>query len=81
MSAEDKNEMIIYCQTIDANCNDCKHFNPNGVRKEVYLPSLFGVQKQKAREGTCNKHNQIVYGTSNQYQGNSCFEHRRNDSL
>jgi hypothetical protein len=52
------------CQTIDANCNDCKNYQ----RKR---------NLQNTSTGHCVKLNIPVTGSPNKWQGNECFEHRR----
>lgn len=55
----------ITCQTIDANCNDCKFFN-RGARLAKGVDS-----------GTCSLFNKEVKAVPNTWQGNPCFIHRK----
>lgn len=56
---------IIECQTIDADCNDCKHFKRDKVVNEGTIL------------GTCLKYGDAVYAHPNFCSGHKCFEHRR----
>jgi len=75
------------CQTIDANCNDCKHYD----RKGAHLPPktvswIFDKNMKKVSVthqtdvfygGKCLKFNKIVEASPNEWKGLKCFEHRR----
>lgn len=53
------------CQTIDADCNDCRHFERQGkVSKDIF-------------EGECTQFNKPVRAYPNFATGMECFEHRR----
>lgn len=62
---EYRNNESVECQTVDANCNDCKHF----TRRNELAKGLYG--------GTCAKLNKDVKASVNTFAGNECFEHRR----
>lgn len=59
---------IVEMQTIDADCNDCRHFHRGQMRKGLGL-SCF--------EGHCGYHDKPVLAWPMQYSGHSCFEHRK----
>ena len=53
------------CQTIDADCNDCRHFQRGQlVGKEVW-------------SGHCQKFNHKTRAYPKKWTGRECFEHRR----
>jgi hypothetical protein len=56
------------CQIIDADCNDCKHFN----RGESLASGV-----SAAWSGQCLKYDKPVVAYPNKATGNECFEHRR----
>jgi hypothetical protein len=73
------------CQTIDADCNDCKHYlrgklankvvdvlkTKDGRKEEVtFQPNIFVG-------GTCQKFNVPTNASPNKWTGFACFEHRR----
>jgi hypothetical protein len=73
------------CQTIDADCNDCRHYRrgklapktisltktPDGRIVEVsYQPNIF-------LGGHCLKFNKPTLAHPNKWTGLECFEHRR----
>lgn len=75
---------VIECQTIDADCNDCRHFKrgslaplrisltktTDGRIVEVpYQANLF--------TGTCLKFNKPTIAQPNKWSGHECFEHRK----
>jgi len=79
----ERNEAIS-CQTIDADCNDCKHFKrgkladksssqiktPDGRTETVtFQPNWF--------HGDCLKFNRPTIAQPNKWSGLECFEHRR----
>lgn len=54
------------CQTIDADCNDCKHFERlNAIATGVFI-------------GNCKKLNKETKAYVNVVRDYECFEHRRN---
>jgi len=59
---------IIELQKIDADCNDCRHFQ-RGAANKVGGLTVF--------KGTCKKTGAEVNAWPTQYSGHSCFEHRR----
>jgi len=73
------------CQVIDADCNDCRHYQrgklaprvishlkkPDGTTAEVsHQPNIF-------LGGQCLKFNKAVVAQPNKWSGLECFEHRR----
>lgn len=53
------------CQTIDADCNDCRHFRRGQlVGKEVW-------------DGLCQKYDCETRAYPKKWTGHECFEHRR----
>lgn len=60
----------IYCQTVDADCNDCKHFK-RGQEIPRSIPKSFA--------GTCLKFNHPTTAHPHWWTGKECFEHRRNN--
>lgn len=59
-------DLVKECQTIDADCNDCKHFE----RKERVSNQIF--------KGNCLKLNKETTAYPNFCSGHECFEHRKN---
>lgn len=59
---------IVEMQTIDADCNDCIHFQRG---KMVKYPGLTTFK------GTCGKTGLATTAYPTQYSGHACFEHRR----
>ena len=56
---------VIECQTIDADCNDCKHFKRGTLVREGSF------------SGLCTKYNKPTFGHPNFSTGHKCFEHRK----
>lgn len=53
------------CQMIDADCNDCRHFNRGQIiGKEIW-------------SGHCQKFNRETKAYPKKWTGRECFEHRR----
>lgn len=68
-------EDIIAMQTIDADCNDCIHFERGELVTEAD-----GVRLGKSGQyfkGRCLKFNRPTTAHPGQYTGMPCFEHRR----
>lgn len=78
-------EEAFECQCIDADCNDCKHYQrgklaplvrswlhkPDGRRVEVtHQPNVF-------IGGRCLKFDKPTEASPNKWTGHECFEHRR----
>lgn len=76
------------CQTIDADCNDCRHYKrgkiaarvvsllhrPDGTTAEVsHQPNIFVG-------GHCLKLDKPTVACPNKWTGHECFEHRRAES-
>jgi hypothetical protein len=76
------------CQTIDADCNDCRHYKrgklaarvvsllhrPDGTTVEVsHQPNIFVG-------GHCLKLDKPTIACPNKWTGHECFEHRRGES-
>jgi hypothetical protein len=59
---------VIAMQTIDADCNDCRHFKRGTMTKAGGLTRF---------DGYCLKLNVPATAWPTQYSGNPCFEHRR----
>jgi hypothetical protein len=55
-----------YAQEIDSDCNDCKHFQRDGIRVTKWSSS-----------GKCLKLDKPTTAFSNFCSGHACFEHRR----
>jgi len=64
LTPDDVTEM----QTIDADCNDCRHFKRGKMEKSSGL-TMF--------HGTCGIDGRDVRAWPMQFSGHSCFEHRR----
>lgn len=71
----------IWCQTIDADCNDCKFFERDKIQgdfkalfREIF-PSI------KGSKGYCSKRNGTVIACANHCSRFPCFEHRKQDEL
>lgn len=75
---------VLECQKIDADCNDCRHFqrgsllpktesrwiNEHGKEAVVtYQPEVFS--------GTCLKFQKPTIAQPKKWSGHECFEHRR----
>lgn len=63
-------EDIIEMQTIDADCNDCRHFK-RGVMTKIPGLTFF--------EGHCLRFDKPTRAYPTQYTGHECFEHRRKE--
>ena len=70
------------CQLIDADCNDCRHFQRGEVVKrwlscmENKKPSMALVNMGWIT-GHCQKFNRPTVAQPNKWSGLECFEHRR----
>lgn len=60
-------EEVRWCQEIDADCNDCRHFE---ARQD-------GGQPKWRRVGWCHQKNQPTTAFPLMCTGHECFEHRR----
>lgn len=73
------------CQTVDADCNDCKHYQRGKLAPKVVslLHRKDGTTAEVVHNpniyigGTCSKFNRIVTASPNKWSGLECFEHRR----
>lgn len=65
-------EDVLQMQTIDADCNDCRHFQRGAMRKGTGLACF---------EGHCLKKDQPTLAWPMQFTGHECFEHRRAATL
>ena len=76
-------EDIIEMQTIDADCNDCKHFKRGiAVNKTQGICKVDGVfpmiqMGYTIFEGHCMKFDKPTRAYPTQFSGHECFEHRR----
>lgn len=61
-------EDLLAMQTIDADCNDCRHFRRGAMTKVGGLTCF---------EGHCLKLDKPTKAWPMQYSGHPCFEHRR----
>jgi len=61
-------EDILEMQTIDADCNDCRHFKRGQMRNGLGIACF---------EGHCLKFDKPTLAWPMQYSGHDCFEHRR----
>jgi len=65
------------CQVIDADCNDCKHFergkqvNASGTLSRTLFPAI------GTKPGYCSKRSCNVEATPNHCSNFPCFEHRK----
>lgn len=64
LTPDDVREM----QTIDADCNDCRHFKRGAM---CNVPGLTRF------DGHCLKFDKPTFAWPMQYSGHECFEHRR----
>lgn len=64
LSQEDVKAM----QTIDADCNDCRHFQRGQIRKGLGIACF---------EGRCAKKDAPTLAWPMHYTGHDCFEHRK----
>lgn len=72
-------EDIVEMQTIDADCNDCKHFHRGARVAEMdglYQKSI-KLGRSSYSEGTCEKDGSYQRAHPCYYKGKECFEHRR----
>lgn len=82
--AAGERQEAIDCQTIDADCNNCRHYQrgkiaPKQISKVktqdgrivdvIYKPEIF-------IDGQCLKFNKPVLACPNKWSGLECFEHR-----
>ena len=65
MSKED----VIAQQTIDADCNDCRHFERDKITSKAGGITVWS--------GRCLKFDRPTKAYPNQYTGRECFDHRR----
>ncbi len=70
------------CQTIDADCNDCRHFVRGNLVKKLLSCIENGRPSMKLVnfnyfEGRCSKFDRETYAQPNKWRGMECFEHRR----
>lgn len=59
------------CQTIDADCNDCRHFE----RDTAFQPTK--GHRPPSLPGRCAKFDRPTVARPNTFTGHPCFEHRR----
>lgn len=79
-------EEAIECQTIDADCNDCKHYKRGTLEPKIVSKLKRGdgsivdvvFQPQVFINGHCNKFNKPTLAFPNKWTGRICFEHRKN---
>ncbi len=70
------------CQVIDADCNDCIHFQ-RGKLVERWLSTMedgkaaMKLVNMGLIEGTCLKFNKPTHAQPNKWTGHECFQHRR----
>lgn len=62
------------CQTIDADCNDCKHFKRG---KRIMIKTDNGERGSDSFHGYCMKFDKPTTAHVNFASGNACFEHRK----
>lgn len=72
---EDRQAMVRWCQEIDADCNDCRHFQRERFEKESkrWIGACGNPEKQPVYPAPGGK----VYAFPVNYTGNPCFVHRR----
>lgn len=59
---------VFEIQSIDADCNDCRHFQRDAMRKGLGVACF---------EGHCLKNDKPTLAWPMQFSGHSCFEHRK----
>lgn len=80
--ASGEREEAIECQSIDADCNDCKHFK-RGALEQRMLGCVEGGRASRRLvnmgwfSGHCLKFDRPTTGSPNKWTGMGCFEHRR----
>lgn len=74
----------LLCQTIDADCNDCRHFKRGKLAPVVVsqITTRDGRTEEVRHQpnvwsGHCNKFNRPTEAYPNKWTGRECFEHRR----
>lgn len=70
------------CQTIDADCNDCRHFKRGSVIKRNLSCMVDGkagtvLVNMGMINGHCLKFDRPTIAQPNKWSGLECFEHRR----
>jgi hypothetical protein len=79
---EGERQEALNCQTIDADCNDCRHFR----RGEIVYAWLSDMQNKKkitrfvnmgCITGFCIKFRKLTMAYPHMWTGRPCFEHRR----
>lgn len=70
---------IVEMQTIDADCNDCRHFKRGKLVKQIQgLTGLLNLGKSGHYfEGHCLKLDKQTRARPVHYAGHECFEHRK----
>jgi hypothetical protein len=71
------------CQTIDADCNDCKHFQRGNLIQNWLSDMADGKATKRLVNmgifnGMCQRFNTPAKAFPKMSTGRSCFEHRRN---
>jgi len=72
----------IECQTIDADCNDCRHFERWALETRMLSAIENGVCVLKKTNmgwfhGLCQKFNKETTASPKKWTGHECFEHRK----
>lgn len=70
------------CQLIDADCNDCKHFQRGQLEQRMLSCLVDGKPSMRLVNmgfihGHCLKFNRPTIAQPNKWTGMECFEHRR----
>lgn len=67
----------IECQTVDADCNDCRHFERGKSAGELVQLDCANHVATLPANGHCRKHDRPTVASNNFCSGWPCFEHRR----
>lgn len=73
---------VLECQTIDSDCNDCRHFKRGELVKRM-LSTMSDGKAEKIEvnmgyfTGHCLKFGKPTVAQPNKWTGHECFEHRR----
>lgn len=66
------------CQSIDADCNDCKYFKRGKSESDKMINTSRAMfAKLKVQEGHCLKYDMATVASSNTCSAMECFEHRK----
>lgn len=68
---------ILFCQKVDADCNDCIYFDRTNTKGESLGMSREFFSKIKTIKGYCSFHDKVTEASPNNFSGYPCFKHRK----